>query len=117
MAEQLRPDDRETLSPQDVHEWAAQEVLDSGKAHELRVREATTLASDYSQGKISGEEAMERLRQFDRRWGEALFGASANTGMSDDEILAKIDETRASSSRPRIQSARHDIRRPPETTR
>jgi hypothetical protein len=64
------------------------------KAFELRTKEATDLATRYAAGEISPEEATKRFLAFDRRWGEAMYGASAGENVSDDQILANIDEAR-----------------------
>lgn len=70
-------------SPDDMAAWMAQEVRDSAKAFELRVREATQLAAEYSAGRLSEAEAIERLSKYDKRWGEALFGTSVAEGITD----------------------------------
>jgi hypothetical protein len=82
------------LSVDDMQGWLREEVRDSVKAHELRTKEATQFVEDYASGKITGEDAMNRLIAYDRRWGDALPGAIAAPGISDEEILRAIDETR-----------------------
>jgi len=82
------------LSPQDLQVWLAQEVRDSAKAHELRTKEATDFVTRYASGKLSAEGAAEALYRHDQRWGEALFGATATPGLSDDEIVQSIDRAR-----------------------
>jgi hypothetical protein len=87
------PDD-DYLSPKDVRNVVEQEIKDSAKAHELRTRELTELAVAYEQGKITPEQADERMDRYQKRWGEALRGTSATPNVTDEEILAKIDATR-----------------------
>ena len=43
------------LSPKDIQKWALQEITDSAKAHELRVKDATELATAYALGELSPE--------------------------------------------------------------
>ena len=93
--------DEDFLTPKDLQNWFRQEVADSTKAFDLRLREATQLVMDYSQGKISPEEATRRSQAYDWRWGEALYGTSAAPGMSDAEILESIDKARKPKARPR----------------
>jgi len=93
--------DEEVLTAKDLQNWLRQEVADSAKALELRLREATALVADYSQGKISPEDAAQKTYAFSRRWGDALPGTSAAPGRSDAEILEAIDKARESKARPR----------------
>jgi hypothetical protein len=86
-------------SREDLQQWLIDEVRDSTKALDLRLREATQLVADYSAGKISPEEATERFHRFDQRWGEALVGATASAGVSDEAILQRIDDARLRASR------------------
>jgi hypothetical protein len=86
------------LAPSEFRGWLTQEIADSAKAHELRIKEATEFVNQYESGLISAEEANERLKRYDRRWGEALFGASAMGGISDDGIINAIDESRETQS-------------------
>jgi hypothetical protein len=94
------PDD-DYLSPKDMRYVIEQEIKDSAKAHELRTRELTELATVYEQGKITPEQADERMDRYQHRWGEALRGASAMPNVTDEEILAKIDGTRRQYVTPR----------------
>ena len=89
------------LTPKDLQNWFRQEVADSTKALELRLSEATALVADYSQGKISAEEATRKAQAYDQRWGEALPGTSAAPGRSDAEILEAIDKAQEPNSGPR----------------
>jgi outer membrane translocation and assembly module TamA len=82
------------LSVRDLQNWMKQELLDSAKAHELRSKDATEFVTAYAEGKITPEQAQEALVQHDRRWGEALPGAMAIPGASDEEIVRAIDGAR-----------------------
>jgi hypothetical protein len=88
------PDFKDPLSPEEMQGWLKEEIRDSSKAHELRIKEATDFVSAYASGTISAEEAAERLLRYDRRWGEALYGATASPGLSDKAILSAIDRAR-----------------------
>lgn len=79
-----------------MHQWLMQEIRDSAKAHELRIREAVGFVTEYALGKISAEEAVERHSQYLDRWGEGLFGATAGKVTSDEEIIAAVDAARKS---------------------
>lgn len=96
----------DTLSPDEMKEWLEDQIRDSAKAHELRIRDAKSLIGDYLDGRISPEEAMQRLIRHDIRWGDALFGTSASSGLSDDAIVAAIDAARAESRLMRSGSVR-----------
>jgi hypothetical protein len=64
------------------------------KAFELRLKEATDLVTAYSLGDLTPEQADERSWRYQHRWGEALSGASVSDGVTDEQILSKIDQTR-----------------------
>jgi len=85
------------LTSQEMQEWLSQEVKDSAKAHELRVKEATAFVTAFANAEISPEEAMRRRLAYDQRWGDALFGATAAKGVSDEAILSSIDAAREQS--------------------
>lgn len=80
--------------PNEMQGWLEREIADSAKAHELRVKDVTSFVSAYAKGEISPQEAEKRSIAYSTRWGEALPGVFHSRGMTDDEILAKIDETR-----------------------
>jgi hypothetical protein len=86
--------DNEYASPEDMHAWLEEEMRDSAKAYELRLREAVGFVSAYALGKISAKEAAARYSQYLDRWGEGLFGATAGENMTDDEIIAAVDAER-----------------------
>lgn len=85
------------LTLEELQSWFNQEVKDSTKAHELRVKDATEILQDYRSSKITGDEVMDRLHAYDRRWGEALPGTSATEGITDEMILKSIDRTQCGS--------------------
>lgn len=82
------------LSPEEMQGWLRQEIADSAKAMELRVRQAAELATSYASGKITPQEAAKRHAEYDQRWGEALPGTNASKNRTDEEILAAIDDAR-----------------------
>jgi hypothetical protein len=82
------------LSPKEVQSWALQEQRDSAKAHELRVKSATEIATAYAKGELTPEQAQERMFEHDHRWGEALPGTHAFPASTDEHILASIDKVR-----------------------
>jgi hypothetical protein len=43
----------------------------------------------------SSQEAHKLFLAYDARWGEALYGAFAAKGMSDETIIAEIEKARA----------------------
>jgi hypothetical protein len=87
-------DEEDRLSPQEMQKWLQQELADLAKAVELRTKEATEFVTAYRSGKISAQEAAERLWKYDRRWGESLSGTHTAKGATDEELLAEIDEAR-----------------------
>src|ERR1017187_10567033 len=95
------PGESDYLSPKDMQKWALQEIKDSAKAHELRVKSATELATAYALGELTPAQARERFLRHDHRWGEALPGTYAFKDSSDEQILAAIDKTRGEFSAPR----------------
>jgi hypothetical protein len=94
MADKESPQDKGFLTPEEFQHWLKDEIRDSAKAHELRVKDATAFVTAYAEGKLSPEEANDHLMQYDRRWGEALFGATTGQNVSDAEILLTIDSAR-----------------------
>ena len=74
--------------------WLEREIADVGKALELRIREAACFVMAYARGEISADEAAERGYDYSCRWGEALPGVPRSQNMTDEEILARVDEAR-----------------------
>ena len=80
------------LSPKDMQNWAEEEMKDSAKAHELRMKELKSLVADYNARQRSHpRRRMSRMLRYGHRWGDALRGASAQAHLSDEQIVAKID--------------------------
>jgi hypothetical protein len=100
MSEQDRRGDEEFMSPKEMAGWLREEIRDSQKAWELRVKDATAFVNAYAAGELSAKEANEKMLAYDRRWGEALFGASAGAGITDEAILKTIDAAREDSLKP-----------------
>lgn len=82
------------LSPKDMQKWALGEIADSAKAHELRAKSATEIATEYAMGKLTPEEAQERFYLHEHRFGEAIPGTHAFQGATDEQLLASIDKAR-----------------------
>ena len=87
-------DKDEFPSPEEMQHWLERELVDAQKALELRVKDATTFVEAYARGDTSAEEAAQKTVQYSRRWGESLFGVGRSEGLSDDEILSRIDLAR-----------------------
>ncbi len=85
--------------------WAQQQIKDAAKAFELRIREATSLASAYSAGEITPEKASELQSRYYHRWGEALPGVSVTDTMTDKQILADVDKAAEFASGPFVSDA------------
>jgi len=82
-------------SPEEMQGWLEREIADAARATELRIKEASSFVAAYTRGEISAGEAADRGYQYSCRWGEVLPGVWRSRGMTDEEILAKIDATRA----------------------
>jgi len=104
------PDEPLHLSAREMREWLLQEIRDSMKACELRVREATAFVTAYAVGELSPEQAMERLNKYEDRWGEALCGTKAASHMTDDQIVGQIDQMRSTYGSLRAMRERYERR-------
>jgi hypothetical protein len=71
------------------------------------VKELSTLATAYSAGELTPEQADEAHSRYYHRWGEALPGASAADGVSDGEIIGKIDKARPPFTTPQESAQRY----------
>ena len=80
--------------PKGMQGWLESEIADIQKAAELRIREATRFVNDYSRGEISKEGAEERHYGYSQRWGDVIPGVERTQGLTDEEILARLDEAR-----------------------
>jgi len=88
-------DDSGFPSPQEMNAWLQREIKDTTKAAELRIKDAASFVTAYASGEINQGEAEQRLHEFSKRWGDALPMAGRSENMTDEEILRRIDETRA----------------------
>lgn len=80
----------EKLTPEDVRQWQQQEVFEVMRAAELRVKEATDLAMQYATRKITPDEVLQRMNDYDTRWSPAMV-AGINETMNNAEILRAQD--------------------------
>ena len=81
-------------TPQGMQGWLEREIADIMKATELRIKDATKFVNAYARGEITADEAAKRNYQYSERWGEALPGILRSKGLSDEEILKRIDQVR-----------------------
>jgi len=88
-------DDQYALTAEGIRGWLERERADIAKAAELRVAEAVSFVDAFASGKIRQDDLENRMRAYSRRWGEALPGVGRSRGLSDEEILRRIDATRA----------------------
>jgi hypothetical protein len=95
------------LSVEEMNAWLDQETKDVKRASEMRLKEATEIASSYAAGKLTPEEATQRLDQYEARWGEALGGAAASDSVTDAQILDQMDRLRERSSTSRTLWAKN----------
>jgi hypothetical protein len=82
---------RHQCSVEDLKFWLSQELKDIEKARELRIKEATGIVDSVLRGELTPDEGFSRTNEYENRWGEALPGARAKPGVTDDEIIARID--------------------------
>jgi hypothetical protein len=92
------------LSPEDMRKWLLQEIADTAKASELRIKEGAEIVAAYSSGQISPGEANGRFLRYDQRWGEALPGTHVFPGTTDEQLIKSIDEARSSQLREAVQA-------------
>ena len=86
------PPVNEFLTADEVLDWLRHETAAVSKEAELRIREATAIATDYARGRISPAEASERLTRYDDRWSDALEGIYNLETKTDEQILRHVDE-------------------------
>ncbi len=80
--------------PKGLQRWLEREITDIQKAAELRIRDAANFVNEYARGEISKDDAERRSFEYAQRWGDAIPGVMSTTGLSDGEILARLNETR-----------------------
>ena len=80
-------------TPEDMRQWLQQELRDLTKATELRVKDATDFVTAYALGKITAEEAADRLSRYQYRWGDSpIPGVATEENTPNDEILRRLDD-------------------------
>lgn len=89
-----RVDESEFPPPPGMQRWLEREISDIRKAAELRIKEATEFVDAYARGELSVNDAAHCSYEYENRWGEVLPGGFHCQGLSDQQILATIDETR-----------------------
>jgi hypothetical protein len=78
---------------EEMREWLHDEIQLVMKVADLQVRDAVDLATAYIAGRITTEEASDRMYRYDCRWGESkLIAALSGDKMSDEDILRRRDE-------------------------
>jgi hypothetical protein len=77
------------------------EVPNITKGAELRIRELTTLATDYAKGDATPEEATARFLRYKERWHDTLSSMASVDGRTDEHILREIDEVHPEFTFPR----------------
>lgn len=74
-------------------EWYGLEVEDVSKAAQLRIQEATKLIDDLAKGRISLEEASDRVGDYSDRWRDVFYrGVRHVRGMTDEQIYKAMDD-------------------------
>lgn len=97
MPPEKTPDDHSSdfPSPKGMQGWLEREIGDIQKAAELRIREATRFVNEYARGEITQREAEQRSTAYADRWGEVIPGVTRTQGLSDEEIITRLDAARA----------------------
>jgi len=88
-------DDPYALTAEGMRGWLEREKADIAKAADLRVTEATRFVDEFASGKITQDTLENRMYAYSTRWGEPLPGVSRSHGLTDEEILKRIDAARA----------------------
>jgi hypothetical protein len=83
------------LTPQDMRSWLREELAALTKETQLRTSDAVDFVTAYSDGKLTPEQANERLSNYAARWGDPLRGVYVEPGMTDQEVVAAVDKRRA----------------------
>jgi hypothetical protein len=74
--------------------WLRNEIDDSAKAHELRIKEATDFVTAYALNELTPDQALDRFLRYGHRWGEALPGTYAYSHSTNEQIIQAIDKVR-----------------------
>ncbi len=81
-------------SIEDLQQWLTQELRDLEKARELRIKEATGIVDSVVKGKLTPSEGFHLTNEYEDRWGEAIPGACALPNLTDEQLIARIDQAR-----------------------
>jgi hypothetical protein len=88
--------DDDNLTPEDMRVWLHDEVMRLLKEADLRIKDATDFVVEYGVGNLTAAEAMHRMTQYQRRWGESnLIAVMSDEKMSNEEILRRLDSERS----------------------
>jgi hypothetical protein len=87
-------DDWSFPSPKGMQGWLQREIVDIKRAADLRIKDAMEFVNAYARGEISSPEAEERSYAYSQRWGDVIPGVMRTQGMTDEEIVKALDETR-----------------------
>ncbi len=80
--------------PKGMQGWLEREITDVMKAAELRIKDATQFVNAYARGELSTDEAAHRCYEYETRWGAPLPGVMRSRGLTDEQIMTKINEER-----------------------
>ena len=89
-----QPEDWSFPDAKGMQGWLEREIADIQKAGELRIREATRFVNEYARGEISKEQAEERHYGYSQRWGDVIPGVMRTQGLTDEEIIGRLDKAR-----------------------
>jgi hypothetical protein len=92
--EQESADADKYLSARDMSWWLKDELRNVTKECELRIREATELATAYSIGDLTPKQADELYIRYQNRWDLPLMGLGASNYSSDEAIIKALDKAR-----------------------
>jgi hypothetical protein len=84
--------ENEPASPKEIELWVKQESADVTKSCELRLKELEELSRAYLAGEISSEQANTLKARYHDRWEDPLSVACTGPGISDEQIVKRIDE-------------------------
>jgi hypothetical protein len=93
-------------TPKELQAWLENEIECANKATELRIKDASRLVNAYARGELNAAEAARLGHDYEQRWGEALPGVWTPQGMTDQQILATVDEARTPNYVDRITQGR-----------
>src|ERR1039458_5042737 len=79
--------------------WLRNEIDDSAKAHELRIKEATDFVTAYALNELTPDNTYDRFLRYGHRWGEALPGTYAYSHSTNEQIIQAIDNIGRASCR------------------